>query len=95
MLLLTQAVEVEAHVEEQIEEQLKDGTLETALQAVVDLLRTAPKTVVEFRSSARRRGSRSNRKNKKKRLETVDDWQNTIAISRDGFGAENFRNRQF
>ena len=68
VLLLTQAVEVEAHVEEQIEEQLKDGTLETALQAVVDLLRTAPKTVVEFRSSARRRGSRSNRKNKKNDL---------------------------
>ena len=66
VVLLTQAVEVEAHVEEKVEEQLKDGTLETALQAVVDLLRTAPKTVVEFRSSARRRGSRSNRKNKKK-----------------------------
>ena len=58
VVLLTQAVEIEAHVDEQVQEQLKDGTPETAPQAVVDRLRTIPKTVMEFRSSARKSGSR-------------------------------------
>ena len=86
-----QAVEVEAHVETKVEEQLKDGTLETAPQAVVDRLRTVPKTVVEFRSSARKRITV---RLQQKRLETIDDWQNTIAISQDGFTVKSNRDVQ-
>ena len=54
MVLLAQAIEVEAQVEDKVEEQLTDGTLETAPQAVVDRLRSVPKTVVDFKSSARK-----------------------------------------
>ena len=75
MVLLTQAVEVEAHVEEQIEEQLKDATLETAPQAVVDRLRPVPKTVMEFRSNERKSGSRSDCNKSDLRRSTIGKTQ--------------------
>ena len=92
VVLLTQAVEVEEQVEEKVEEQLTDGTLETDPQALVDRLRTVPKTVIEFRSSARKWITVGLQQ---KRLETIDDWQNAIVISQDGFTAKSNRDVRF
>ena len=92
MVLLTQAVEDEAQVEEQVKEQVVDKTLETAPHAIVGRLRTVPKTVVENRSSAQKWITVGLQQ---KRLETIDDWQNTIAISQNGFTAKNDRDVRF
>ena len=88
MVLSTQAVEDE----EQVEEQVVGETLGTAPSAVVGRSRTVPKTVMEFKPSAPKRVTVGSQQH---RLETIDNWQNTIAISQEGFAARSYQNVRF